>query len=199
MPQNRDKFEQYFGHLSQISLVGLLYKRFFVAPLIYLCARRFGPRVMEVGSGFAAGLIGAFPSRVTGLEINPLAVSYGKSRGLRVKAIAQDGGFPEADGAFDVCVLDNVLEHIEAPAKTLDECHRITGPSGGLIIIVPGERGYASDDDHKKFYDVAGLSSLDARWELRQLFSMPTGFISALLSRRIRQYCLVAVYAKRTG
>lgn len=199
MPQNPDKFEQYFGHLSQISLVGLLYKRLFVAPLIYLCARRFGPRVMEVGFGFAASLIGAFPRRVSGLEINPLAVSYGKSRGLSVKAIAQDGGFPEADGAFDVCVLDNVLEHIEVPAKTLDECHRITGPSGGLIIIVPGERGYASDDDHKKFYDVAELKSLDARWELRQLFSMPVGFISASLSRRIRQYCLVAVYAKRKG
>jgi SAM-dependent methyltransferase len=199
MPQSPDKFEQYFGHLSQISRLGLLYKRLFVAPLIYLCARRFGPRVMEVGFGFAAGLIGAFPRRVSGLEINPLAVSYGKSRGLSVKAIAQDGGFPEADGAFDVCVLDNVLEHIEFPAKTLDECHRITSVSGGLIIIVPGERGYTSDDDHKKFYGVDELQALDARWELRQLFSMPAGFISASLSRRIRQYCLVAVYAKRTG
>jgi SAM-dependent methyltransferase len=199
MPPNPDKFEQYFGHLSQVSLLGLLYKRLFVAPLIYLCARRFGSRVMEVGFGFSAGLIGAFPRWVSGLEINPLAVSYGKSRGLSVKAIAQDGCFPEPDGAFDVCVLDNVLEHIEAPVKTLAECHRITSPSGGLIIIVPGERGYASDDDHKKFYDVAELKSLDARWELRQLFSLPAGFISASLSRRIKQYCLVAIYAKRTG
>lgn len=197
MQQDTEKFERYFRHLSQITLFGLLYKRLFVSPLIYLCARRFGSRVMEVGFGFASGLIGAFPRSVCGLEINPLAVTYCRARGLRVKQISEDGSFPEADGACDVCVLDNVLEHIEAPTRTLDECHRITGPRGGLIIIVPGERGYSLDDDHKIFYGAAELQSLDSRWELRNLFSLPIGFVSPLLSRRLRQYCLVAVYAKR--
>ncbi|MCX7217265.1 MAG: class I SAM-dependent methyltransferase [Burkholderiales bacterium] len=199
MQHDAEKFERYFSHLRQISRVGLLYKRLFAAPVLYWYARRFGPRVMEVGFGFAAGLIGAFPRRVWGLEINPLAVDYCSARGLRVKAIAEDGTFPEVDGAFDVCLLDNVLEHIEAPFRTLDECHRITRPRGGLIIIVPGERGYASDDDHKKFYGVAELQALDPRWELQKLFSLPVGFISPALSRRLKQYCLVGVYAKRAA
>ena len=197
MERDSEKFEQYFQHLSQISKLGLLYKRVWAAPVIYLCARRFGPRVMEVGFGFASGLIGAFPRRVHGLEINPLAVAYGEKKGLQVKAISADGSFPEADGAHDVCVLDNVLEHIELPAQTLDECHRITGPQGGLIIIVPGERGYAMDDDHKKSYGAAELQALDPRWELRSLFSLPLGFVSPAMSRRFKPYCLVATYAKR--
>jgi len=197
MQRDSEKFEHYFHHLSQISTLGLLYKRFWAAPVLFLCARRFGPRVMEVGFGFASGLLGAFPRRVRGLEINPLAVAYCEKKGLQVKAISADGSFPEVDGAHDVCVLDNVLEHIESPAQTLDECHRITGPQGGLIIIVPGERGYAMDDDHKKFYGAAELRVLDPRWELRSLFSLPLGWISPALSRRLKQYCLVAVYAKR--
>lgn len=199
MEREIEKFESYFSHLSQISWLGLLYKRLFVAPIIYLRARRFGPRVMEVGFGSASGLIGAFPRRVHGLEINPLAVAYCRAKGLQVQAIAEDGSFPEADGAYDVCVMDNVLEHIEAPTQTLDECHRITGPRGGLVIIVPGERGYAMDDDHKKFYGVAELQALDPRWELRGMFSLPLGFVSPALSSRLKQYCLVAVYAKRAA
>ena len=196
---DNDKFERYFRHLRQISLLGLLYKRIFIAPLIYFFARRFGSHIMEVGFGFASGLIGAFPKHVSGLEINPLAVSYCKSLGMRVNQISEDGSFPETDGVCDVCVLDNVLEHIEEPARTLDECYRITRPNGGLIIIVPGERGYSSDDDHKIFYGAAELQALDSRWELRNLFSLPIGFVSLALSRRIKQYCLVAVYVKRAA
>lgn len=199
MEREVEKFESYFRHLSRISLRGRIYKRLFAAPIIYLWARRFGERVMEVGFGSGSSVLGAFPKRVSGLEINPVAVAYCRSLGLQVQAIADDGSFPEADGAYDVCVMDNVLEHIAEPQKTLDECHRITGAKGGLVIIVPGERGYAIDDDHKKFYGVDELKTLDPRYELKSLFSLPFGFVRPALSKHMKQYCLVAVYAKRAA
>jgi SAM-dependent methyltransferase len=133
---------------------------------------------------------------VQGLEINPLSVEYCRAAGWNVQRIGDDGAFPVADGAFDACVLDNVLEHIEDPRRTLDECYRITREAGGLIVAVPGVRGYASDGDHRKFYDEKGLKLLDDRWSLQRLFSTPFLLTFETLSRSVRQYCLVATYKK---
>ncbi len=195
---NKDvpEFDAYFAHLRQISTLGRLYKRYVTSPILYTHARRFGQRVMEVGCGTGSGVLGAFPQRVSGLEINPAAVDYSLKRGLDVQLIPEEGTFPVVDCAFDACILDNVLEHIEHPRRTLDECHRITSPTGGLVIAVPGLKGFATDSDHKKFYEAKHLAALDARWNLVSLFSTPLGFSSAYLSRSMRQYCLVAIYQK---
>ena len=196
MAETPGKFEDYFAHLQKISFTGRIYKRFFLSPVLYFCARRFGDRIIEIGSGTGSGVLGAFPKRVRGLEINPRAVEYCKAAGLNVQLIGADGIFPVADGAFDACILDNVLEHIEDPPLTLDECYRITKENGGLVIAVPGVRGFESDPDHKKFYDAEALRSLDERWKLQSLFSIPFLFSSERLSKSVKQYCLVATYRK---
>lgn len=196
MAENTDKYEDYFAHLSKISLLGRVYKKFMSSPVLFYCARRFGNRVIEIGSGTGSGILGSFPNKVQGLEINPVAVDYCKAAGLHVQLVKDDGIFPVVDGTYDACVLDNVLEHIEDPRKTLDECYRITVKEGGLVIAVPGIRGYVSDDDHKKFYDAEALRQLDDRWLLQSLFSTPFYFTSEKLSKSVRQYCLVATFKK---
>lgn len=196
MAESRQEFEKYFAHLSKISLLGRIYKKFVSSPILFLCARRFGPNIVEIGSGTGSGVLGAFSKHVRGLEINPIAVEFCKAAGLNVQLIGDDGMFPVADGTFEACVLDNVLEHIENPRKTLDECHRITKKSGGLVIAVPGIRGYAADDDHKKFYDAEALRKIDDRWLLQSLFSIPFLISSKMASKIIKQYCLVATYKK---
>jgi SAM-dependent methyltransferase len=189
-------YESYFSHLKSISFFGRVYKRFFTSPILYFYARSFGKSILEVGSGTGSGVLGAFPKTVSGLEINPASVAYCKSRGLSAQLIDDDGIFPFADGTVDVCILDNVLEHIEIPEGTLSECYRVTSKHGGLVIVVPGILGYSSDRDHKKFYAAAELTNLDPRWSLLKLFSLPFFITSEILSRSVRQYCLVAVYAK---
>jgi len=196
MAENTDKYEDYFAHLSKISLLGRVYKKFMSSPVLFYCARRFGNRVIEIGSGTGSGILGSFPNKVQGLEINPVAVDYCKAAGLHVQLVKDDGIFPVVDGTYDACVLDNVLEHIEDPRKTLDECYRITVKEGGLVIAVPGIRGYVLDDDHKKFYDAEALRQLDDRWLLQSLFSTPFYFTSEKLSKSVRQYCLVATFKK---
>jgi SAM-dependent methyltransferase len=189
-------FEEYFIHLKSISLAGRVYKRLFSSPILYFQARRFGPHIIEIGSGTGSGVLGTFPKRVSGLEIIPAAVAYCQSRGMSVQLIKDDGEFPEPEGAYDVCILDNVLEHIKDPGRTLDECCRITGANGGLVIAVPGIRGYKSDADHKKFYGEEELRRLDERWQMVSLFSTPFFFTGENLSKSLRQYCLVATYKK---
>ena len=196
MKEKADKFNDYFSHLKQISLLGRLYKRYISSPVIYKCARQFGTKIIEVGSGIGSGILGAYPNEVCGIDVNSSAVELCKSIGLNAQLVTSNGGFPILDEKFDVCVLDNVLEHIQEPRLTLDECYRITKTNGGLVIVVPGIRGFQSDSDHKIFYGENELSNLDSRWELISLFSLPFIFKSKKLSNLLRQYCLVATYKK---
>jgi ubiquinone/menaquinone biosynthesis C-methylase UbiE len=106
------------------------------------------------------------------------------------------GNFPFPDQAFDGVVLDNVLEHIIDPTDILSELRRVLKPGGTLIVGVPGTKGYASDPDHKCFYDQALLKSVveAAGFDQRRLLRMPLPlpFIEALLA----QYCLYGVFEK---
>jgi len=198
MTDNSKKFEEYFSHLKQISFLGRTYKKYVSSPILLWCSRKFGTKVMEVGCGVGSGILGAYPTRVKGIDINTEAVEYCQSLGLEVQLIHEDGSFPAKDGEFDSCILDNVIEHIVDPQKTLDECYRITKKNGGLIIAVPGERGFQSDSDHKIYYKAIDLESLDERWQLISLFSSPFFIKNEILSKKIRQYCLVATYRKIT-
>jgi SAM-dependent methyltransferase len=194
--EDSSKFKDYFAHLSEISWKGRLYKNFVSSPVLFLCAQKYGSRIVEIGSGTGSGLLGRFPKKIRGLEINPLSVAYCKSKGLPAELIRENEAFPIATNSMDCCVLDNVLEHIDQPRETLDECYRITRKGGGLIIAVPGRSGFDSDHDHKVFYDANALKSLDERWILQSIFSLPFFFQSEKLSRSVKQYCLVARYTK---
>lgn len=196
MSNNNVRFENYFSHLKRISLLGRIYKKFISSPILYFCARRFGKNIIEIGSGIGSGVLGSFPKHVQGLDINPIAVEFCKTAGLKVQLVKDNGDFPVLDGVFDVCVLDNVLEHIADPRRTLNECYRITKKNGGLVIAVPGVRGFKSDSDHKIFYDATALRQLDDRWLLQSLFSTPFIFTSKMLSESVKQYCLIATYKK---
>lgn len=196
MTDSLHKDEDYFRHLKKISLFGRVYKKNISSPILLWCTRQFGERVMEVGCGIGSGLLGAYPSKVNGLDINVDAVQYCRKLGLNAQLVNEEGIFPVANETFDSCVLDNVLEHIVDPRITLDECYRITKKKGGLIIAVPGEKGFQTDLDHKINYKEKDLMKLDDRWRLLSLFSMPFIFKSEMVSNKMRQYCLVAVYQR---
>lgn len=198
MQKKSDRFEDYFRHLNKLSFSGWLYHRLYKLPVLYFILRRFGPSLIEVGSGIGNGVLGAFSSNMTGIDINPKAVEYCRKIGLNVQFINENGIYPFNDGEFDACLLDNVLEHIEDPKSTLDECSRITSPNGGLVVVVPGIAGFKFDQDHKVFYDEAKLRRLDDRWVLISLFSIPFLIRDIRISKTLRQYCLVAVYKKAT-
>jgi SAM-dependent methyltransferase len=70
---------------------------------------------------------------------------------------------PFADASFDSVLLDNVLEHIEAPTLLLGEVRRVLVPGGRFLVGVPGQRGWESDPDHKVMYDEA---SSVRRWQV---------------------------------
>jgi SAM-dependent methyltransferase len=97
-----------------------------------------GTRVIEVGSG-PHGLVFGFDADL-GIGIDPLAVEYKRlfpslqCRALTVAAIGEE--LPFADGAFDVVISDNVIDHATRPLAIVDELVRVLRPGGVMYFTV---------------------------------------------------------------
>ncbi len=108
-------------------------------------------RVLEVGCG-AHGLIFFFGTREP-VGIDPLADHYA---GLfpqwqdRARTIAAYGErLPFDDGAFDIVLCDNVVDHAENPRRIVEEIARVLAPGGLLYFTV---------NVHHSFYHVAATA-----------------------------------------
>ena len=106
--------------------------------------RHRGARVLDFGCGggrlVEAGL-------AEGLDIAGADVYYGGSqsraeaerRGLLGGAIQEmrNDVLPYPDGAFDLVVNNQVLEHVTDLPATLSEIHRVLGPGGEVLSVFP--------------------------------------------------------------
>jgi SAM-dependent methyltransferase len=170
--------------------LGLWYRRYWLYPRLN---RHLRGQTLDVGCGIGDFL--AYRTGAVGVDINPTTVEWCRHQGLDAHLMAADV-LHFADGSFDSAVLDNVLEHLTAPASLLHEIHRVLRPHGTLVVGVPGQRGYTTDPDHKIFYDEAMLVSTlaaagFARW---QIFHTPVR--SNWLDVRMRQYCVYGVFQR---
>ena len=61
---------------------------------------------------------------------------------------------PFSDNEFDKVILNNVLEHFENITPILKEVHRITKPTGKVVIMVPYYNSPLGsiDPTHKKYF-----------------------------------------------
>jgi SAM-dependent methyltransferase len=181
----------YFAYLKTRSWRAKLYRRFFLYPLLN---RHISGAALDVGCGLG-DLLRHRPNTV-GADVNPHSVDYCRRSGLEAHLI-EDGRLPFAAHSFDTVVLDNVLEHVPRPQTLLDEIGRVLKRGGTVVIGVPGERGFASDPDHKVFYDESSLISTlkTAGFESDRMFHVPCR--ARLLSRLLRQYCVYGVFKRQ--
>ena len=181
----------YFDSLIRRKRVGLWYRNAWLYPRI---CRHLRGRVLDVGCGI--GDMVSYRAETTGVDVNPKAVAYCRSRGLTVQEMQPDR-LPFPDETFDGGVLDNVLEHLEKPEPLLAEVRRVIRPGGSFVVGVPGERGYASDPDHKRHYSETALIGRmqSAGFEPSRVFHQP--FRSRLLDRHFRYYAIYGVFRRR--
>ena len=182
--------EEYFEYLKERSRLSWLYGRYVLYPR--LC-RYLDGKTLDVGCGI--GDLLSHRIETVGVDINPAAVEWCHFRGLDAHQMSPNE-IPFHDARFNSAILDNVLEHLADPAELLIEIGRVLRPRSSLVVGVPGRRGYASDSDHKIFYDEATLLSTlgTAGFCLQHLFYMP--FKSAWLDVRVRHYCLYGVFER---
>jgi SAM-dependent methyltransferase len=97
-------------------------------------------RVLEVGAGTGANLPVWSESgvrQVVACDLSQRALRH--AAGARQAALAQTDAreLPFADGAFDVVVAADVLEHLDDDAAALREFARVLRPGGHVIVTVP--------------------------------------------------------------
>ena len=77
---------------------------------------------------------------VCGVEIVPEAALIARNKGLRIIDQELTQASLQAD-SYDVITLWDVLEHVENPKDTLEECKRLLKPGGLLVIKTPDPEG----------------------------------------------------------
>jgi 2-polyprenyl-3-methyl-5-hydroxy-6-metoxy-1,4-benzoquinol methylase len=96
------------------------------------------PHYLDVGcsTGFVVEAARDKGWEAIGIDLNPSAIEFGRSRGLDLRTVAlEDAGF--APGSFDAVSLFDVLEHLLDPRRTLRACADLLAPGGILFLYVP--------------------------------------------------------------
>ena len=96
------------------------------------------PRYLDVGcsTGFVVEAARDKGWDAIGIDLNPSAIEFGRSRGLDLRTIAlEEAGF--APRTFDAVSLFDVLEHLLDPRRTLRACAELLAPGGILFLYVP--------------------------------------------------------------
>jgi SAM-dependent methyltransferase len=122
------------GHPSQVWTRGLERRLDLVRRHVGL----EGKRILDIGCGVGAFVrrLGEFSDRVYGTDIDRESVRRG-SEALPNLALALAEHMPFKDGAFDVILLHEVLEHVDDDAATLKEARRLLAPGGRVVVFCP--------------------------------------------------------------
>jgi SAM-dependent methyltransferase len=98
-----------------------------------------GLRILDAGCGSGRNMVAlARRGAVTGVE--PAAASLQVARERAVGAVVPgslDEPLPFPDGAFELAVALDVLEHVEDDGAALRELARVIAPGGRLLVTVP--------------------------------------------------------------
>ena len=181
--------DEYFEYLKSRSQLGAVYRRYWLYPKL---TRRLAGRTLDIGCGIGDMLM--HRNNTVGVDINPHTVAFCNASGASAMLMQPDE-LPFANGEFDSVLMDNVLEHIPRPQRLLGEVRRVLQPGGRVLVGVPGTRGWASDPDHKVFYDEAALGACMAAAGFNSVENFYTPlWRSAWLDRTLRQYCLYGVF-----
>lgn len=182
--------ESYLDYLKKRSLLGYLYRTYFLYPSL---SKYLDGRTLDVGCGIGDFL--KYSPNTEGVDVNPDLVNYCKSQNLNAQIMEFDV-LPYSSNSFDSIVLDNVLEHLENPSPLLAEIERVLVKGGILIVGVPGSKGYKKDSDHKHFYDDLQLVDIIKKYNFEKIdiFGRPLNlpFLSSILS----SYCFYGIFRK---
>ncbi|OBJ71406.1 class I SAM-dependent methyltransferase [Mycobacterium sp. 1274756.6] len=134
-----------------------------------LAPRCAGRDVLEAGcgEGYGADMIAAVARRVVGVDYDESTVAHVRARYPRVEMLAGNlAALPLPDGAVDVVVNFQVIEHLWDQPGFIAECARVLRPGGLLMISTPNRITFSPGRDtpinpfHTRELNAAELAEL---------------------------------------
>ena len=136
--------------------------------------QRLAPRcadrdVLEAGcgEGYGADLIADVARRVVALDYDEQTVAHVRSRYPRIETHHGNlADLPLPDGAVDVVVNFQVIEHLWDQGQFVRECHRVLRPGGVLLMSTPNRITFSPGRDtplnpfHTRELNAAELTEL---------------------------------------
>lgn len=97
-----------------------------------------GQRILDVGCGIGTYVdrLREFSDRVYGIDIEEGRLREGVATAPGL-ALAASEHLPFPDGAFDLVLLNEVIEHVKDDAATVREACRVTTAGGRIVIYAP--------------------------------------------------------------
>ena len=104
-------------------------------------------RVLDAGcgAGYGSAELADVAESVTAIDIAPEAVEYARAHYALPNLAFEQASctqLPYADGAFDLVVAFEVIEHLENWRDFLQEVRRVLAPAGQLIVSTPNRLYY---------------------------------------------------------
>jgi SAM-dependent methyltransferase len=108
--------------------------------------RRLRPEHVILDLGAGSGRVTAMNFkglvyRSIGVDLDPAIAS---NRQIHAGCLGTGERLPFADGAFDLVIADNVLEHLDAPGLVFSEVQRVLKPGGRFLFKTPNARHYVT-------------------------------------------------------
>jgi len=193
---NRLRNKEYSEYLESRSLLGILYKLFFIYPKFF---KYFGANNLDYGCGIGDLLYFSklFNKKLLGVDPNKFNISVCKNRGLNANYLSNNFFNSSKKEIYDCIVMDNVLEHISKPEKTLKIINQILKKKAFLIIGVPvGKVGFLADPDHKIYYDEKSLDQKLNKYSLSKESFFYVPFNLKFFRDQSKMFCFYAIYKK---
>jgi SAM-dependent methyltransferase len=134
--------------------------------VIWALLRRVGTagdlRLLDAGCGTGRNLLEFGPlGTAQGVDSSPDAIEFCRRRGLRAVSQGEIEELHFDDGAFDLILATDVLEHLKDDRAALRELRRVAAPGGRMLVTVPAYDWLWSQHDavhhHFRRYTLAPL------------------------------------------
>lgn len=138
-----------------------------------------------------------------GIDLNPerLDTIFGKTRWNLQKGDLEKG-LPFPDAFFDICICEQVLEHLYDPVSSLKELQRVVRPEGLLVLGVPifprpfaflrnfyiQHFGLPASSDHRQTFSLTSIRKLVHSFSFEILQQQGFRIVSGGLLRPLENY-----------
>ena len=137
-----------------------------------------GRTILDIacGEGYGTAALATVAHSAIGVDISAETVEHARTRYKIDTRLGSAEAIPITDGAAEVVVSFETIEHLQSPAVFIRECHRVLAPGGQLIISTPNREVYSSGGHHNEFH-VKEMSEEEFADVLSPHFT-PTGWYS---------------------